>query len=584
MRRSLDMYGQPKIRRTSQRQKTEPSQVQNNAGGYVYPVDKWEAARRFMIMGTETGSFYRGETELTKEMVNQTARCLRENPIRLAMTAKEIISERSAIRPDYALYVLAGVSLCPDEDARRCVLDDLRTVCNIPSHLFMFLKFRKDLGGRWNRMLRNGVARNFNARHPGQLMYHFLKYKQRYGWSHQDVIRQSHAMAISKEHNELYDLFSDDTFHREDVHAALREPQAYSESRMGNLLRSLMGKYPLFKGYVRLWYTKPTATIAARIVKDHRLTREMIPTPYLKFKTVWDALLKDMPTGALIRNLTNLGSHRVLAEGKPAMIKEVARRLRDPDLMKAAGIHPLQVLQASTEYEKGVGRRGKTWEPVMEVRNALNTAFHNSFDNIIPTFKRLLVAVDTSPSMGHRVPDVPDMAMTSAAGLIAMCFIRSEPHVTLLDFNDDCRLLDINPEDDLQNVIRHIQGLITGGTDCAAPINWAYNWYRRDRSVVYDAFVILTDSETWSGRMGKPYEALQLYRQHVNPKARMVTVQMESNAHTLGAPDDEAVLDCIGFDTAMPTVVTDFLRRDIGETLTEWEQLLVTELASDIPF
>jgi len=43
------------------------TQVPNSAGGYAFPVDDWVRLDRFLILGSEGGSYYAGERELTRE-------------------------------------------------------------------------------------------------------------------------------------------------------------------------------------------------------------------------------------------------------------------------------------------------------------------------------------------------------------------------------------------------------------------------------------------------------------------------------------------------------------------------------------
>ncbi len=46
---------------------SHPQQVPNNAGGFVWSVDEMTRLRRFLILGTESGTYYVGEKELTLE-------------------------------------------------------------------------------------------------------------------------------------------------------------------------------------------------------------------------------------------------------------------------------------------------------------------------------------------------------------------------------------------------------------------------------------------------------------------------------------------------------------------------------------
>ena len=66
------------IRRTPQ---SEPipgaDQVRNSAGGVAWAVDDWTRLRRFLILGSEGGSDYAGERELTRENADAVVRCSR---------------------------------------------------------------------------------------------------------------------------------------------------------------------------------------------------------------------------------------------------------------------------------------------------------------------------------------------------------------------------------------------------------------------------------------------------------------------------------------------------------------------------
>ena len=62
------------------------TQVLNEAGGYTWPVDKWARLDRFLILGSESGTYYIGPHELTRRLLHaqieliapQTDQLLRE--------------------------------------------------------------------------------------------------------------------------------------------------------------------------------------------------------------------------------------------------------------------------------------------------------------------------------------------------------------------------------------------------------------------------------------------------------------------------------------------------------------------------
>ena len=45
----------------------DSTQIPNSAGGFAWAVDKWMRLDRFLVLGTEGGTFYIGERPLTRE-------------------------------------------------------------------------------------------------------------------------------------------------------------------------------------------------------------------------------------------------------------------------------------------------------------------------------------------------------------------------------------------------------------------------------------------------------------------------------------------------------------------------------------
>ena len=44
-----------------------PGQGPNSAGGFAWAVDAWTRLRRFLVLGSEGGSYYASEWSLTRE-------------------------------------------------------------------------------------------------------------------------------------------------------------------------------------------------------------------------------------------------------------------------------------------------------------------------------------------------------------------------------------------------------------------------------------------------------------------------------------------------------------------------------------
>lgn len=114
--------------------------------------------------------------------------------------------------------------------------------------------------------------------------------------------------------------------------------------------------------------------------------------------------------------------------------------------------------------------------------------------------------------------------------------------------------LALSPRQRLDDAIRTVSGLPFGGTDCALPMLYALE---REREI--DTFVIYTDSETWAGGI-HPAQALRKYREQSGISASLVVVGMVSNGFSIADPQDQGMLDVVGFDTATPRLISDFAR------------------------
>src|SRR5215470_16905714 len=56
-----------------------PGMIPNSAGGAAYPVDDWTRLERFLVLGSEGGSYYAGERTLTRENAEAVVRLLMAN-------------------------------------------------------------------------------------------------------------------------------------------------------------------------------------------------------------------------------------------------------------------------------------------------------------------------------------------------------------------------------------------------------------------------------------------------------------------------------------------------------------------------
>jgi 60 kDa SS-A/Ro ribonucleoprotein len=146
------------------------------------------------------------------------------------------------------------------------------------------------------------------------------------------------------------------------------------------------------------------------------------------------------------------------------------------------------------------------------------------------------------------------LTVCEGAAALAMTTIRTEPNWHVMAFADGLRPLPLTARMRLDDVLRHTRNVNFGGTDCSLPMLHAL-----ERGLSVDVFVVLTDNETWAGKV-HPTVALRDYRRKTGIPAKLIVAGMTSTGFSIADPDDGGMLDVVGFDAAAPAVMADFAR------------------------
>ena len=489
-------------------------QMFNAAGGYAWPVDRWMRLDRFLILGSESGTYYIGEHKLTLEHADNVITLVREDGVRVVDRITEISQSGRAPKNDPAVFALALAASLGNEETRAAAFRALPLVCRTGTHLFVFADACKGLRG-WGRGMRKAVGRWYNAQTPEDLTYGLIKYQTREGWSNRDLLRLAHPKPSTEAHGVLYKWAVD---------------------------AEMTGEAPLLAAMLRL-RAETNVQVAAALIREYRIPREAVPSELLNESDIWNALLVNMPSTALLRNLGNLT--------RVGATTGVVERLS-----KLKRVHPVAVLGAMVTYASGRGVLGKhTWTPLPAIVDALNDAFYRSFDSVDSTGKRYVLALDVSGSMaGTRVAEMAGLDCRKATGAMALVTKAREAEVATLAFDTDVYPLALSERQRLDDVVHVLERTGGGGTDCAAPIRYAMQ-----RQIPADVIVIYTDSETWQGAQ-HPAQAMKAYRKGMGIPTKLVVVAMASNRVSIADPQDALTLNVVGFDTTVPQVVAEFVR------------------------
>jgi 60 kDa SS-A/Ro ribonucleoprotein len=525
---------------TPQRERSRSDEVKNNAGGFVFAVTDKSRLERFLILGTDGGTYYVGERKLTNQNIDFLRKMIQTDEALVLDTLVDVSVNGRAYKNSPALFALALVFVeGTNKAAARAALPK---VARTSTHLFEFAQYIENLGG-WGRAKRGAVADWYQSQEVDKLAYQLVKYRQRDGWTHRDLLRLSHPVgldenvvnfALGKEHGIAPRIISGFEIVQ----------QAENEQQVLNALSSF---------------------------KD--LPWEAIPTQFLKSEKVWKSLFYNgqLRGQALVRNITRLAKLGAFDDMKFAA--DYAERLTDSEMMIKTRLHPINYLVASVTYEDGQVPRGsqgmhsyygrqKDWKSSAIITDALNEGFHLAFKAVEPARKRTFIGVDVSGSMSSGALGI-DLSCAQVSGAMAMTIARTEPMYEIRGFTSsgsgyysrggaELTDLKITARTSLSTAMQNVRKSNFGGTDCALPMVYALK-----NKIEIDTFVVITDNETWAGEI-KPAQALKQYRDKMGIDARLAVFGVASTNFTIADPKDRGMMDFVGFDSNAPKVLADF--------------------------
>jgi 60 kDa SS-A/Ro ribonucleoprotein len=520
-------------RRTKQTDPADRRQVRNSAGGYAFALDDAARLRRFLVLGVDGGTYYAAPHELAAENVAVVARLAETDPQTLVDTIVDVSTRGIAPKQNPALFALAYAASVPE--SASLALAALPEVARTGTHLFLFAGYVEQFRG-WGRGLRRAVASWYTDKDADAVAHQAVKYRQREGWSHRDLLRLAHPRTEVAELKDTFDW----------------------------IVRGSLGEHTprLVQGFVEA-QAATDAEAWARLVREYALSWEMLPDAALGEPAVWDALLDGgVPQTALMRQLPRLTRLGLLPD-LGGRTDEVVAQLADADRLRKGRVHPVAVLIAQRTYASGRSARGAgEWAPSRKVVDALDAAFYRAFGAVEPSGRRTLLAVDVSGSMAAPISGLPITAREASAAL-ALVQLATEPSAAAVGFSTkngagwhDTALkpLAISPRQRLDDALRVIDEMPFSGTDCALPMVHAM-----EQRLQVDLFVVYTDNETWAGKI-HPHQALAEYRRTSGIDARLVVVGMTATQFTIADPSDPGMLDVVGFDAGVPALITEFAR------------------------
>lgn len=586
-----------------QMEKVKDGQVENNAGGFVFPVSDETQVRRFLILGSDKGSYHQSSEKITIDNAQRIIKIIEQGNGHMVLKELALINAENR-NPKmnamiFTLAICARISThdttkkteCPMLNAysdyiralHDSALDLIPEVCRTPTHLFEFVDYCQTIsestkaGGAksstgWGRSMRNAISKWYTTKTTEKLAMLLTKYPQREGWSHRDLFRLAHPNLMdSRSHGQSEDRLEREQLFRFAVKGDLvkrkRKMSVEEVAEVEKVWDKKALKLPyteeqlikeeqsralnLVEAYLKLKNEQSEEVIVAAI-KKHGLVREHLPTTSLNSKLVWETLFDvSMPMTAMIRNLAKMTVVGALDEKR---VDNIVKRLTDQEELRRSRIHPINLLTARAVYAQGRGDKGSlTWEPNQKICDALEAGFYKAFVNAPPTGKRYCLALDVSGSMTSRVSSSPLSCREAATGM-SLINLHNEAEVRCVAFCDKLTELPFTKDWKIGQVNDYVNNLDFGRTDCGLPMTWA-----TENNLKFDVFIIYTDNDTWAGEI-HPFEAIKKYREASGiHDAKVIVMAMQAYDYSIADPSDAGMLDITGFDSAVPQIVHEFV-------------------------
>lgn len=554
-----------------------PGMVRNAAGGYAYALPDLATLNRFLIIGSESGTYYQNSTDLTTANVACLMRLLDAGNLDAVRLIGSVSQRGLAPKNDHAIVALAFALGHSNNDVFWTAAQEISNVIRTGTHLYLLMESLKRTGGLRRRRVRTQIGHFLAAQSARSFEMNTVKYGARHNWSMAQVLDVVRPRSSSPAWNAVAwwanyrskgwsDSDGNPRYLPRDVTLNIGSKRAGYESFEMDMLADT----PLIAAYEAAHWAESEQQIV-RLIVDSHLPWEAIPTQWLGSAAVWDALLWNMKPEAMLRNLARMTANGLLTAGSAEHIAHIERTLTNHEILSRARLHPMKFLVALRTYMSGQSARGSSsWRPVPAIGEIIEQGFYNAFEFVAPTGKRRLFAVDVSHSMTQGVADFPGLSARDVAACLMMVLKRTEPGSEMVAFSDGQRQgkflsrygttdnmvtpIEVESNATLAEVSKLMADLNFGGTDCALPVLWA-----SEAGKVFDSVEIITDNETYFGGV-HPSAALRAYRQKIDRPTRMVSIGVTATNYTIADPNDPLMFDIAGFSADMPQVLSAFVK------------------------
>ena len=462
---------------------------------------------------------------------------------RIVLTAAVLFSVKKECKDRFAIELIAACAFWGSKKIKQLAFNSVSIVCRTPAHLFIFITTYLSLGGGWGRAFKRSISSWYSLQDPEKLAFLLTKEWSGEGWSHRDVFRMAHPKP-SPSNNTLYRWIA----------------TGDCNMPLGSITPDV-----LYVDAIQHLKHLSAPEIAASLIESFDLPPEVVPSKFLNSPEVWRALVPGMGYVSILKNLRYLSSSGLLCD--PLFREELILTLLDEKKITRSKVHPLKLLNALLFYKRsrwahlpsemppGISE-DKRWEQEYpDLEQALKNAFNLSFNSIPFIHKSLLISFDVSSLMDSCPLGSSFLSCREASAFMSMLYARrSKDPIFYASSPQGCLKIESRLfQESFSFALQQLNSLDFNKIDCSFPILGAI-----EKNLFIDTFIIFTDSNPLS-KKSLTFQAFELYKERVNPNAKLVVNSMRLSEAVSVSQDDPSYLGFSGFDVTASRIIRNFV-------------------------
>jgi 60 kDa SS-A/Ro ribonucleoprotein len=492
---------------------TQPPRAdsRNEAGGSAYRLSPEQALAQYVMTGCMNNTFYAGAQEQLDTVLHYCGQVDAPFIAKLALHARQ----RGYMKDMPAL--LAAVLSCKDNGLLRRVfhrvIDNGKMLRNFVQIMRSGQTGRKSLGSGPRNLVRDWLA----TRTTEQL------FRASVGQSPSlaDVVKMVHP----KPADEAREAFYHYLLGRETDLSKLPETiQAFEHYKAGQ--------------------------------------RETVPDVPFQMLTAlplgsaeWRAIARNAPWQMTRMNLNTFARHGVFDDAR--LTRQIAARLRNPELIRKAGAFPYQLMAAYVTADKTI--------PAV-VHSALEDALEIAVSNVPEIRGKVYVCPDVSGSMscavtGERKGATSAIRCIDVAALLTAAILRANRNAEVLPFDTRIHNLQLDPWNRIMANAQKLARLGGGGTNCSLPLQRL-----NKQKATGDVVIYISDNESWADRYAGRGTGMmaewEIFRQR-NRQARLICLDIQPYGTVQAKPRND-VLHIGGFSDAVFDTIAVFAKGQLN--------------------